>query len=388
MGATPNPLATPAPFVPVPIATVHFNVEVDRARCATTSPAIDARLLALEAGGLTMTIVEIVVRAGMHFAGAVMDRGEGFEVAQIRKAWDFLMDWNLRAEAHAFTADRIVLVVDEQENARLSATRSEILAFGIGLEVASRIYDIEYALWEGSPGLSLHDIQTYTAAGGLIEVELRGRINRKGMTSAVEEIYEKFATGNFSNAAGVVVFPRTTNGSRSAEIMIVDPDGDRPTDPASSRLRILLRHYAPFFYYQGGVVRRFGVRMREISLSDEPAFANYLANGDGVLIQNKTRAGRVGFTESGVRYVGTVWDGVYWPDWLTGIKSPAEGGVFFWGLRKGIVDAIRSGKLAELVGLREQHKVISSERHLVVILEDGICLIWAASEADLGTRTA
>jgi hypothetical protein len=190
MGATPNPLATPPPFVPVPIASVHFNVEVDRSRCATTSAEIDARLIALETFGMTMTIVEVIVRAGMHFAGAVMDRGEGFEAAQIRKAWDFLMDWNLRAELHQTTVGRTVLVVNEQENARLSATRSEILAFGIGLEVASRMYDIEYALWEGSPGLSLHDIQTVSAAGGVIQVELRGRINRKGMRSAVDEVYE------------------------------------------------------------------------------------------------------------------------------------------------------------------------------------------------------
>jgi hypothetical protein len=159
------------------------------------------------------------------------------------------MDWNLHAEVHALTPTRAVLVVDEQPNSRLSVTRSEILAFGIGLEVASRIYDIEYALWEGSPGLSLHDIQTFNATGGLIRVELRGRINRQNMTSAVAEVHEKFATGDFSSAAGVIVFPRTTNGSRSAEIMILDPDGDRPNDRASARLRILLRHYAPFFYY-------------------------------------------------------------------------------------------------------------------------------------------
>jgi hypothetical protein len=54
------------------------------------SPEIETRLTALEAAGLSMTVVEILVRAGMHFAGWVMDRGEGFEVAQIRKAWGFL----------------------------------------------------------------------------------------------------------------------------------------------------------------------------------------------------------------------------------------------------------------------------------------------------------
>lgn len=383
MGATPNPLATPAPFVPVPIATVHFNVEVDRSRCATTSPEIDARLTTLEADGLSMTVVEIVVRAGMHFAGAVMDRGEGFEVAQIRKAWDFLMDWNLRAEVHATTPTRTVLVVDEQTNARLSATRSEILAFGIGLEVASRIYDIEYSLWEGSPGLSLHDIQTYNDAGGLIQVELRGRINRKSMTTAVAEVYDKFATGNFSSAAGVIVFPRTTNGSRSAEIMILDPDGDRPNERASARLRILLRHYAPFFYYQGGVVRRFGERMREISLSPDGEFEAYLVNGDATLIRSTTRAGRVGFTESGVLYVGTIWEGVYWPEWLTGVRTPSAGGFFFWGLRKGIVEAIRRGRLTELIDLHLDTKVVSETERLIVTLEDGTCLIWAANISNI-----
>lgn len=188
--------------MPVPIATLHFNVEVDRSRCTTTSPEIETRLTALDAAGLSMTVLEILVRAGMHFAG-----GEGFEVAQIRKAWDFLMDWNLHAEVHALTPTRTVVVVDEQPNSRLSATRSEILAFGIGLEVASRIYDIEYAMREGSTGLSLHNIQTFNATGGLIRVELRGRINRQNMTSAVAEAHQKFATGSFSSEAGVHCFP-------------------------------------------------------------------------------------------------------------------------------------------------------------------------------------
>ncbi|MCU1223834.1 MAG: hypothetical protein JWQ42_1927 [Edaphobacter sp.] len=276
-----------------------------------------------------------------------------------------------------------MLVVDSQTNARLSATRSEILAFGIGLEVASRIYATPYQLWEGSPGLSLHDIQTYNAAGSLIHVELRGRIDRKNMTSAVNEVHEKFANGDFSSAAGIIVFPRTTNTSRSAEIMILDPPGDRLNENSSSRLRILLRHYAPFFYYQDGLVRRFGERMREISYSPDQEFEQYLSHGDQELLGISIKSARTGFTQDGIRYIGTFWNGIYWPEWLVGMRSPSGGGAFFWGLRKEVVEDIRHGRLTGLLTFEVKAMVRKDERRLVVLLEDGPGIIWVPSTDDL-----
>jgi hypothetical protein len=122
--------------------------------------------------------------------------------------------------------------------------------------------------------------------------------------------------------------------------------------------------------------------MRELSHSPDDEFEAYLANGDTTLIRSTMRPGRVGFTESGVRYVGTIWNGVYWPEWLTGVKSPSAGGFFFWGRRKGIVETIRPGRLAELIHLEIKPKVISEARLLIVTLKDGTCLIWAANESE------
>ncbi|MGO9339502.1 MAG: hypothetical protein ACLPY1_18540 [Terracidiphilus sp.] len=332
---------------------------------------------------MNLTIMEIVVRAGMHFTGGIIDRGEGSEIAQIRAAWDFLKDWNLRAEPHATSRLRNVLVVEDQQNARITATRSEILAFGIGVEVASRIYQIPYSQWEGSPGLSLHDIQAYDWQNSLVLVELRGRINRQHLRSAINEIYDKFEEGDFSKAAGIIVFPRTKNTSRTADIMIVDPLGKREPEGQSARFRILLRHYAPFFYYQGGVVRQFGERMRDLSYSDETTFRHYLTNGDPLLSLPTTKAGRVSFTWNETRYVGTIWEGVHWPKWLVGMEEPSEGGAFFWGLRRDVIKDIRSGNLERLADLNERPETFRLERRIVVVLPDGIALIWAPSKEEL-----
>jgi hypothetical protein len=63
-------------------------------------------------------------------------------------------------------------------------------------------------------------------------------------------------------------------------------------------------------------------------------------------------------------------------------------GSSFGGYGKGIVETIRRGRLAELIHLEIKPKVISEARLLIVTHEDGTCLIWAANESDIETRTA
>src|SRR5207253_2223179 len=112
----------------------------------------------------------------------------------------------------------------------------------------------------------------------------------------------------FSRAAGVLFFPRTTNGSRTSDIMIIDPEGDAAAHPPNQRYRALLRHYAPFFIAQGGVIRPFGERLRAVADSDEDAFASYLRGGISVVAKKRIHRGRSGFTFGGIHYIGTFWN--------------------------------------------------------------------------------
>ncbi len=204
---------------------VHFRVEVDRSRCLPVDPAVNVRLQLLETNGLVLSIAGIVGRSAIHFLGSVLDAGEGHEIARVRLAWHLLMDWQMMAVPHYNNPDRFVLTVANQPNSRLLALRTEIISVGIGLEVGIRMFDIPYPFWVATPGLEPYDLYTHNDAGEIIAVEARGRTDRGGWATAVQQIYHKFQVPNFSRAAGVIFFPRTTNRSRTSDIMIIDPKG-------------------------------------------------------------------------------------------------------------------------------------------------------------------
>lgn len=358
---------------------VHFRVEVDRSRCLPVDPAINTRLQTLETNGLILSIAGIVARSAIHFMGAVLDAGEGHEIARVRLAWHLLMDWQMAAVPHHNNPNRLVLTVTHQPNSRLLALRTEIISVGIGLEVGIRMYDIPYPFWDATPGLQSYDLHTHNDAGEIIAVEVRGRTNRNGWSTAMQQIYHKFQNPNFSRGAGVIFFPRTTNRSRTSDIMIIDPEGDVSAYPPNQKYRALLRHYAPFFIAQGPLVRPFGERLRAVADSDEHAFEGYLRGGISVGTEKRLRRGHSGFTFGGIQYIGTFWDGVVWPYWLTGIRAPSDQGVFFWGLAVQVVDALVTGQLEGLRFPEEQTLIEKNETRMIILLSDLTVLVWAPS---------
>jgi len=374
--------ATPLVMGQPPNDLVHFKVEVDRSRCQPVDPTIDARLQLLENQGLTVSIAELVVLSAIHFTGTVLDTGEGHEVARVRLAWHLLMDWQLKATSHHYDPNRMVLTVANQPNSRLLALRTETLSVGIGLLIGIRMYGIQYSYWDATPGLQPYDLYTYDSLG-LIAVETRGRINRSNVASAIQQVYSKFKQPNFSRAAGVIFFPRTRNHSQTADIMIIDPEGEVPYRGPNQRYRSLLRHYAPFFIAQGGLVRPFGEQLRKISTSPEDMFDNYLKGGLSAIDTQPPHRGRSGFNFKGTRYIGAFWDGVVWPYWLTGIRSPSDRGVFFWGLAEDIVKALETGQVQRLEFPKHETTVERSDTRMVVLLSDFTVLIWAPSREEL-----
>jgi hypothetical protein len=383
MPASPTFPVTPNPTVQAPSNDiVNLRVKVDRSRCKTTDPEIERRLVLLEKNGLSISIAQLVANANLHFAGSVEDDGEGLEVAQMREAWNVLRHWQMKAVPHRSRRRGKVLRVGKQENSRRTAERSEVLAVGVSLEIGIRIYDIAYPFWSATAGLKSHDLAAKDDAGNEIKVEARGRINRTNVKTAVKQVHKKFKSADFSKAAGVIFFPRTTNGGRE-DIMVLDPEGDAQRSPANSRYRNLLLHYVPFFIAQGGSVVRFGRRLKEISRSSEEEFAAYLERGDPTLSRPTVRRGRSGYNWNGIRYIGTFFEDLVWPEWLTGMETPSRGGVFFWGLAVEVINRFEDGHVESLRFTTDPATVKREETVISIEMPDLTLLIWGAAREDL-----
>lgn len=83
--------------------------------------------------------------------------------------------------------------------------------------------------------------------------------------------------------------------------------------------------YVPVFTIQDGLVGAYGRRLEEIANSSEADCAAYLADGDRMLSAPSMRRGRAGYT-----YVGTFFEDLVWPEWLTGMAAPSTGSFFLW----------------------------------------------------------
>jgi hypothetical protein len=383
VASTPTFPTTPGPTVQgPPTDVVRLRIKVDRSRCKTIDPQIANRLTQLESEGLIISIAQLVANANLHFAGSVVDEGEGLEAARMRASWNELRHWQMKAVPHRNRQRGNVLVVGKQPSSRRTAQRSEALAMGVALEIGIRLYDIPYPFWVATVGLKRHDLAAKDAAGNEVKVEAKGRIDRTNVSKAIKDIHQKFKTADFSKAAGVIFFPRTRNRG-TEDVMVLDPDGDVERRPPNSRYRNLLLHYVPVFMAQGDLVRAFGQRLKEIASSSEEDFALYLENGDRILSARTTRRGHAGYNWNRIRYVGTFYKDIAWPKWLTNIKTPSKGGVFFWGVATNVLNRLQDGQLEELKFTIEPATVQRGERVMSIEMPDMTLLIWGATKDDL-----
>lgn len=362
---------------------VHFRIRVDRSRCPANDPAINARLATLEQNGLTLSIAQLVASANLYFAGSVQDEGDGLETARMRAAWNLLRGWNMTSVPHHRRASRSVLVVADQPNSRMTAIRSEVLAISVALEIGIRLYNVAYPYWAATEGLQRFDLAATDEGGNELRLEARGRIDRTNTRTAVQQVHAKFANPDFSQAAGVIFFPRTNNRGRE-DIILLDPEGDMGTQKANSRYRRLLEHYAPIFIAQGGLIRAFGERLKALSASPDKEFSRYLIRGDEVLSRPTSRRGRSGFRWAGALYIGSFFEDIAWPVWLTRIERPQDGGAFFWGIAEDVIRVLQSGKLASLKFSASQQPIVSrTPRVMSIVMSDRTLLIWAETMQEL-----
>src|SRR5262249_1666921 len=125
-------------------------------------------------------------------------------------------------------------------------------------------------------------------------------------------------------------------------------------------------------------------RLRELSASPDADFSRYLESGDAALLQPRLRRGRSSFNWNQKRYLGSFFEDIAWPAWLTGFERPAKGGVFFWGVEEEIINSLQPGQLTTLEFSLETHaSVVRQEQTVAIVSPDRTLLIWGYSLQDL-----
>lgn len=384
MGSAPTfPLSVAPPVAPPSADLIHLSVEVDRTRCATTVPLLTDRLTALETEGITISIAQLVANANLFYMGSVADEGSGVVEARMRAAWEALPHWGMEAVPHHTDAERTVLRVAQQPNSRDTAFRSEVLSIGVAVEVGIRLYAVAYPYWSATEGLEAFDLQATDEDGLEYRIEARGRIDRTNVAAAKTQVHAKFPIANFSHAAGVIFFPRTTNRGRG-DIIVLDPDGKPGNSLRNRRYRNLMLHYVPIFIAQGGYLRDFGESIRALARATDGRFDDYLSGKETALQASSALRRHASFGWRGTLYIGRFFEDFVWPTWMTGESLPGGGGVFFWGIAKDIVVAIANGTLKDVRFSAEERAAVQRQKNLIaIIMPDRSLLIWGKTLQEL-----
>lgn len=381
----------PTGHPPVPSDQVLIEVEVDYSRCGTPSSSEKKTLDDLDKNGLSISISQIVAYAGTQYRGAALDHwGVGTRRAEIQRAWENILSWKPRCEVRA--KDKISkLVFDDLKNSRDKALLSEILAIGVGLIAASRVYKIPYKYWYPTPGLSRTDFMA-PRLNGHVHLEVRGRFDRKNFKSAIEAVWDKFgSTPSIANELGAVFFPRSTPNVRTPDLILLDPEGPARLVEREEFFRALLWHYSDFYIKQG--YDSFGGRLVELAQAGEREFNAYLHGGDEVLklLGGQFGSWRTSFTLEGEFFIGTAWEASAVPHieaFFTSAETHYSSGFLVWAIWEPIHGAIIEGDLERVASAELNSFVIpgdpdNGQLGAYVGLEDGTTIAWARNLDDL-----
>jgi hypothetical protein len=180
---------------------------------------------------------------------------------------------------------------------------------------------------------------------------------------------------------GVIFAPRSKLGKRhqKPDILIMDPIGQGNGMEEHGSYRALLKHYAPFFRNQGTAhrFRRFAERLEELSTAEQEVFADYLKSGDAMLRKNDPW--RVGFRYGRFEFKGTAWESASWPAQLTGFAVQDQNGAFYWGIWTEVIEALREGRLQELLEMAVTEGMTRYDGKVFMLLNDGTAFAYAPS---------
>jgi hypothetical protein len=160
--------------------------------------------------------------------------------------------------------------------------------------------------------------------------------------------------------------------------IVLDPKGDHKGDLANSRYRNMLMHYVPMLIAQGGQPRVFGEQLRTLSKSTGDTFSLYLEHGFSVLFGPTPTLDESIRMLKGTPYIGAHFENVVWPHWLTGIEERVDVGTFFWGMASDVINALVTGRLADLdFTASEPAIVLRMQKRMLILMPDRTLLAWA-----------
>lgn len=358
----------------IPDDEVHVSVEVDRTHCQATDIGIQTRLSALEQNGFTVPVSRIVCYAAADFHGGVRDvYGLGTNRTRIIEAWHELVHWNPTSRLGHDGVSRLVL--DQLPNPGRQRRISELLGVGVGLYAAKLLFERPFRFWQNQ-GQGRFDYRAPAPTGHGYFAEVRGRFGRNQWSAATEKVYEKLASPavqGATHAAGFLYAPRVTANPLAPDLRIIDPNDEGEPVPLAVE-RALLRHYAPLFGQQGGVVATFGDRLAELARIRDDDLRVYLEGGDDVLRQSA--AGRTSFRIGREEFHGSAWEGSTFPRHLTRLEVDVEG-VFIEGIWSRVVGALREGRLGDIARMEVKEWSFQEEGRVYVVVDDARAYAWA-----------
>ena len=116
-----------------------------------------------------------------------------------------------------------------------------------------------------------------------------------------------------------------------------------------------------------------------LSEAPEAEFRDYLERGDEQL--RHVPIFRASIIINEVRYYGTAWEGLPLPRFLIG--DDQSRGAFIDGLAEPIIDALRSGRVEDILQMEVQEQVGRDAQYVRIILDDGRARAWAPSITQL-----
>jgi len=369
----------------IPDNRVNLNVEVDLSACDRMPQRLVASFQDVERAGIQTSISEIVSYAGIHFEGA-SDTSD--PQAPVRMAWNDLSAWEYRTWSEDNSRSR--LFVSPPANDSVHNRGTELLATGVGLIAATRIYQSSLPVWHRTTGLAPFDYTAQSSlAGGKVAAEVRGRMDGHGWARAIEQSREKLTQAselNLVSAAAILYAPRQRPSRNETDVLIIDPALGGDGIDLFDMYRGVLQHYIPFFDRQAfeaashAPIRAFVKRMRELVASSDTEFAEYLRSGDRLLRQ--LRPWLASFRYLDYEFRGTAWSGLTLPgnlidefDLELGIPRTGD---YYWTLWSDVITSIQRGRLSDLVLMQVPFVHATIMDRVFVLLPDGIAIAWAA----------
>jgi hypothetical protein len=418
------PLAATKPFVlpglpglPIPGSKVDLLIKIDGGSRLNPACVPPPNIASLNNAWRRFSLPEIVHWGTLHFQGLKIAKGanETTKQARMRRCWQEFVDYNPRAVT---VNGRERLVVDKHANPDEQRRFSEIIGEAIGVAIVGKALPAGRAAFtrRSFNRTTRHDYDISTPTG-IVWLETRGRYGGGGRSKAMLEVDRKFnrkhkyrivkkkgsqsktvvttvGAGDYSQAIAALVYPSDDGNRKLPDVELMDPPGQSRQPARVERARRVLRHYFEIFDRQN--VKAMLDIQRLLDLSDVE-LERELDTGIRLFSESRNYPpkriayfGRTSLRVLGEQFVGTYFDGAAAPPWLTQTgAAPAESGIFFYGIWRGVIERLGSFDLLELLSSNADTAVtVTDAGTTFVLFNDGVLTAWSSSIQQLKSDAA